>query len=191
MKVIPNILFVKILFCLCMISCASLPESQRNKEFIILKTKDTIVADQLRSVNPFRNMGRVTITNMEDGQEVETMYTYDQIYQIHEFDRKNRPNVVEIIEETPSRIDTHVGMDIVINEGKVKLYLNDPGFRPDYYFVVSDFYHGYANKYYKRKKLLVHLNKCEAFHKKFTEKEQRKKKNLEKMIRYYNKNCDY
>ena len=180
---------IKLLLCVILLtsSCSSLPKSERDQEFIVLKTKDTIVANELKAVNPFRNIGRVTITN--DG--IETAYSYDEIYQIHYVDRKNRPYVVEIIEEDPSFLYTHVEMDIVINQGKVRLYKNDPGFRPDYPFVVSDFYHGYVNRNSQRKQLLENLDKCEAFRTKFTEKEQRREKHLEAMIRFYNANCEH
>lgn len=190
MKATFKMILLGVTVCALSISCVSLPESERKKEFIVLKTKDTIVADKLSAVNPFRNIGRVTITNNIQGKEITDVYTYDKIYQIHYFDRKNRPTVVEIIEETPSLSTTHVEMDIVINSGKVRLYKNDPGFRPDYPFVVSDFYHGYVNRNSQRKELLQHLDKCEVFQKTFTTKKQRREKHLEAMIRFYNENCD-
>ncbi|KAB8156053.1 hypothetical protein EZY14_002220 [Kordia sp. TARA_039_SRF] len=190
MKVTFKILLLSGFLGVLSISCASLPESERKKEFIVLKTKDTIVADKLSAVNPFRNIGRVTITNNIQGKEITDVYTYDKIYQIHYFDRKNRPTVVEIIEETPSLSTTHVEMDIVINIGKVRLYKNDPGFRPDYPFVVSDFYHGYVRTKAEFESFINQLKKCTAFREKYTDERYFKSKNLPEIVTFYNENCD-
>ncbi len=183
-------IWMSVIFLLLNVSCASIKKPGQQKSFIILNTKDTIYGDYISGTKRFSNLGWVVVRNGKGENRKEKKYMYDEIYQIHYYDRKNRKNVQEIVEENPNYKDTHVEMDIIINQGKVRLYLNDPGFRPDYPFVVSEFYHGYANKHFQRKRLLVHLNKCEAFQTKFTQKEQRKKKNLEKMIRFYNENCD-
>lgn len=190
MKIKLKLVLVQSILLVFSISCASLTTTERKKSFIILNTKDTIYGDYVGGTKRFSNLGWVIVRNGDEDNSEEKKYMYDQIYQVHYYDRKNRKKVQEIIEEDPRYRETHQEMDIIINKGKVRLYLNDPGFRPDYPFVVSEFYHGYAHKHFQRKKLLVHLNKCEAFQTSFTKKDQRKKKNLEKMIRFYNENCD-
>ncbi|WP_046758107.1 hypothetical protein [Kordia jejudonensis] len=171
------------------ISCASLPISERKQEFIILKNKDTIYGDKVRGVKWFNKLGRVTVINGTGENEVKKVYPYDEIYQIHYYDRKNRKTVQEIVEENPEYKNTHMEMDVVINEGKVKLYKHDPGQWADRPFVVSDIFYGYAYKS-GYKQFLKQLDKCEAFREKFTEKEQRRRKYLAQLIEFYNANCD-
>ena len=157
MKTMLKYMLVILVLCVLSVSCKSLPVSERNQDFVILNTKDTVYGDKVRGVKWFNKLGRVTIINGDGKNKTKKVYPYDEIYQIHYFDRKNRSQIVEIIEETPSLAATHVEMDVIINSGKVRLYLNDPGFRPDYPFVVSDFYHGYVNRNSQRKELLEKL----------------------------------
>ncbi|WP_420571995.1 hypothetical protein [Kordia sp.] len=171
------------------ISCTSLPISERKKSFIILNTKDTIYGDHIAGTKRFSNLGWVVVKNGQGENSQEKKYKYDQIYQVHYYDRKNRKVVQEIVEEDPTYRDTHQEMDIIINQGKMRLYLHDPGFRPDLPFVVSDIYYGYANGF-RHKKVLKAMDKCQAFREKFTERKQRRKKELKKLIMYYNAHCE-
>lgn len=189
MKAIQNYVFLCVIMSLLISSCKSLPVSARKQDFVILNTKDTIYGTKVRGSKWFNAMGKVKVTNNKGKNEIEKVYPYNEIYQIHYYDRKNRKSVVEIVEEYPKVENTHVEMDVVINQGKVKLYYHDPGQWADRPFIVSDIYYGYAHKR-GFKKFLKELDKCAAFREKFTERKERRKKNIKQLIQFYNENCE-
>ncbi|WP_430410085.1 hypothetical protein [Kordia sp.] len=156
------------------------------QDFIILKNKDTIYGEKIKNIRWFYKLGRITV--VKENEEKLT-YGFNEVYQLHKFNRKGKKSVYELVKEFKQDENSYEIMDMSINQGKVKLYYNDSGQWADRPFVVSDIFYGYA---YKRsyKKFLKQLDKCKAFREKFNNNKQRRKKHIEKLIQFYNTNCE-
>jgi hypothetical protein len=163
-------------------------QNQENprKDFIILKNQDTIYGEKIKNIRWFNKLGQITVVKENKEEEV---YGFDEIYQLHKFNRKGRKSVSELVKKIKQDETSFEIMDISINQGKVKLYYHDLGQWADRPFIVSDIFYGYA---YKRgyKQFLKQLDKCEAFREKFTQKKERRKKHIQKLIQFYNANCE-
>lgn len=178
-------------FCVFFIACLSFQMIAQNQQiqpqdFIILKNKDTIYGEKIRNTKWFNKLGRITVVK-KNGKEL--VYGYNEVYQLHVFNRKGKESVYELVKESTHDENSYQTMDVIINKGSVKLYYHDPGQWADRPFVVSNFFHGYARKR-NLKRLLKELDKCEAFREKFTQKKERREKHIKKLIEFYNGNCE-
>lgn len=176
-------LIIFVCSCLCKVTAQN--QSTAPQDFIILNTKDTVYGEKIRLIQWFQRLGRLTVFKKNDEKLV---YGFNEVYQIHEFNRKGKVTVHEFVKEAFYDENSYTTMEIVYNTGKVKLYYNEQGEGPDRPFIVSDFYHGVV---YRRghKKLLAEFDKCVAFREQFSTKKLRRRKHIEKFVAFYNEFC--
>ncbi|EDP98108.1 hypothetical protein U8527_19070 [Kordia algicida OT-1] len=132
-------------------------------------------------------LGQVKVVNAAREKRI---VQYDEIYQVYHYRKGQEFYVEEMVMLTPNNPISYTPMDVIITKGALKLYEHDPTNWGNTSFVVSDVYHGYIrtkNEYYT---LLSALNKCTDFREKFPEKPEFTQSNLEKVIHYYNENCE-
>ncbi|WP_162200453.1 hypothetical protein [Kordia jejudonensis] len=161
-------------------------EQTAEKSFIVLQTKDTIYAEKIRFSRKFNQIGKVKIIK---GNKEKMVYGYDEIYQIHQYRKDGNYYVEEMVMLAPNDTVSLTLMDVLINKGSVKLYKHNPTNWGNTPFVVSNFFHGYVRTRSDVDKLLLQLNTCVPFQKKFDKKEQQKS-SLTTMLTFYNTNCN-
>jgi len=184
----PMFIFISLIVFVCSFSCKVTAQNLATapQDFIILNTKDTVYGEKIRLVQWFQRLGRLTVIKKNDEKLV---YGFNKVYQIHEFNRKGKVTVHEFVKEAFYDENSYTTMEIVHNTGKVKLYYNEQGEGPDRPFIVSDFYHGVV---YRRghKKLLAEFDKCTAFSEQFSTRKSRRRKQIEKLVAFYNAHCE-
>ncbi|MFK7749945.1 MAG: hypothetical protein AB8B65_16245 [Kordia sp.] len=151
-----------------------------------MKTKDTIYGEKIRNTKWFNRLGRITVVQKN---KKELVYGYNEVYQFHEFNRKGKESVYELVKEFKETENSYQTMNVIINKGKVKLYYHDPGQWADRPFIVSDIFYGYAHRR-SYKKFLKELDKCEGFREKFTQKKERRERYIKNLVEFYNANCE-
>ncbi len=176
-----------ICICLLVSACSSLPRVKQHKNFVVLHTNDTVFGKKIRFTRGVGKIGKVKVVNENADKQI---FTYDKIYQVHHYRKNNNYYVEEMVALTPNNSVSLTLMDVVINEGSIKLYQHDPTNWGNTDFVVSDFFHGYVRTQKEFNSLLSELNKCVAFRGKFSEKSQKETTQLKKLLQYYNTNCN-
>jgi len=186
-KILSFVLISLIVF-VCSFSCKVTAQNQSTtqQDFIILNTKDTVYGEKIRFVQWFQRLGRLTVFKKND-EELE--YGFNEVYQIHKFNRRGKKLVYEFVKEYKDDENSYIAMDVVYNTGKVKLYYDDPGEFPDLPFIVSDFFYGHVYKN-RHKELLAEFDKCVAFREQFSTRKSRRRNQIEKLIAFYNAHCE-
>lgn len=174
-----------------MYACSTTLHTQERKNqensFIILKNKDTIYGKKIKLSRGFNKIGNVKVVKANGEKFV---YSYDKVYQVHQYRKDGSFYVEEFIMLTPNNPVSYTLVDIIINTGNVKLYQHDPTRMPNIPFVVSDFFYGYIRNETEFNKLLDELGACEEFRKKYPRSAQLRRSDLKNLLEFYNEFCE-
>ena len=170
-----------------MSSCASVSTSNQNKSFVILKTNDTVFGKRIRFSRGFNEVGTLKVVLANGAKQT---FPYNEIYQVHHYRKKRDFYIEEMVALTPNNPVSLTLMDVVVQNGTIKLYQHDPTNWGNTPFVVSDFYHGYVRTKAELESFMHQLQKCSIFHEKYSGKIYFKSSNLQELVTFYNANCD-
>lgn len=180
----PKAYFLFAIVCFSPIFLVAQGQSTEPRDFVITNTNDTIYGEKVRILRILANLGKATIINNEEKR----VFGYNELYQIHFLSKRGEYNIYEMVQEFLGHENSYELMEIVNNVGKVKLYLSE---LPDYdeYFVVSEHFHGYIHRKKDFERLMAIFLNCKDFQRQYPEKKNRRKKDLEQLVEFYNQNC--
>lgn len=170
-----------------MSSCASVSTSSQNKSFVILKTNDTVFGKRIQFSRGFNEIGTLKVVHANGEKQT---FPYTEIHQVHHYRKKRDFYIEEMVALTPNNAVSLTLMDVVVQNGTIKLYQHDPTNWGNTPFVVSDFYHGYVRTKAEFESFINQLKKCTAFREKYTDERYFKSSNLQELVTFYNANCD-